>query len=113
MRGCALLPAFVTRVLWHVCSGFVVYVLGWAEVLDAKWLPRLNRIALVSNIVFATLIFVSSVVAAALTGEAAVPRCVCALVCAVHGSRRSLSRCTLLQAPQETLFTVWQGVVRA
>ena len=68
---------FVTRVLWHVCSGFVVYVLGWAEVLDAKWLPRLNRIALVSNIVFATLIFVSSVVAAALTGEAFVTRCVC------------------------------------
>lgn len=55
------------------CSGFVVYVLGWAEVLDAKWLPRLNRIALIGNIVFATLIFVSSIVAAALTGESVAP----------------------------------------
>lgn len=50
-------------------SGFVVYVLGWAQVLDAKWMPKLNRAALIGTVVFAFLIFATSVWAELLSGE--------------------------------------------
>ena len=49
-------------------SGFVVYVLGWAQVLDAKWMPKLNRAALIGTVVFAFLIFATSVWAELLSG---------------------------------------------
>lgn len=70
VRVAARLVAYITAAMAVLpCRAFAIYVLGWAEMLDSEWMPKLNRIALVFNIVFSVAIVASSVVAELLSGR--------------------------------------------